>query len=243
VSLIREVPRVRVVSSSEAMQRVEREALKAAQGDTHVLVTGERGVGKGALARFIHDQSARATHGFGVINCKGLPDLLFESELFGQTEGRSGGAYRDKPGLLKSVHGGTIFLDEVSALSERMQARLLRAIEGSEYMRFGEDGIHVRRYVRFIASTETDLRERTAAGLFLDDLYRRLKTVHLRVPALRERREDIPAFVDHFAAQFSGTPKISNALRDALCHADWPGNVKELKSVVMRQVLAGATSS
>jgi len=243
VSLIPEVPRVRVVSTSEAMQRVEREAVKAARGDNHILITGERGVGKGTLARFIHDQSARTALGFGVINCKGLPDLLFESELFGQTEGRSGGAYRDKPGLLKSVHGGTIFLDEVSALSERMQLRLLRAIEAGEYMRFGEDGIQVRHAVRFIASTETDLRARTAAGLFLDDLYRRLKTVSLRVPALRERREDIPAFVDHFAAQFSGSPKISNALRDALSHADWPGNVKELKSVVMRQVLVGSSAS
>jgi len=243
MSLIQEVPRVRVAGTSEMMQRVECEAIKAARGEAHILITGERGAGKGALARFIHDQSDRAAQKFGVINCKGLPDLLFESELFGQAEGRSGGAYRDKPGLLKSSLGGTIFLDEVSALSERMQARLLRAIEATEYVRFGEDGIQLRHNVRFIVSTEVDLQARVAQGLFMDDLYRRLKTVSLRVPALRERREDIPALVDHFAAQFSGSPRISGALREALCNAEWPGNVEELKSVVMRQVLLGAIAS
>jgi DNA-binding NtrC family response regulator len=232
-----------VAGTSEAMQRVEREALKAAHGDANILITGERGVGKGALARFIHDQSDRSPQGYGVINCKGLPDMLFESELFGHLQGSIAGAYRDKPGMLKSVPGGTIFLDEVSALSKRMQARLLRAIETGEYMRFGIDGVKVWQDVRVIASTEVNLPARVSAGLFLETLYERLNVVSLRVPPLRDRREDIPALIDHFAVQFSATPHISADAREALCRADYPGNVKDLKSAVLRQVLFGSTEA
>ncbi len=130
-----------MVGSSDAMRRVEREALLAARGDANVLITGERGVGKAAFARFIHEHSDRSPHGFATINCEGLPDLLFESELFGHVQGSFAGAYRDKPGLLESVPGGTVFLDEVGALSERMQARLLRFLETGEYRRIGGDRI------------------------------------------------------------------------------------------------------
>jgi len=234
-----------VVGSSDAMRRVEREALLAARGNANVLITGERGVGKSAVARFIHERSDRSAHGFAMIKCEGLPDLLVESELFGHVRGSFTGAYRDKPGLLELVPGGTIFLDEVGALSPTIQARLLRFLETGEYRRIGDDRVRIqnpaRFDVRFIASTTANLPALVAAGLFLDDLYGRLNVTSLSVPPLRERRDDIPTLVEHFAAECGGLPEISAAVRDALCRADWPGNVRELKSAVLRQLLSGVS--
>ena len=224
------------------MRRVEREALLAARGNTNVLITGERGVGKSAVARFIHERSDRSAQGFATIKCEGLPDLLVESELFGHVRGSFAGAYRDKPGLLESVPGGTVFLDEVGALSPKMQARLLRFLETGDYQRIGDDRVRIqaRLDVRVIASTTANLPARVAAGSFLEDLYRRLNVVSLSVPPLRERRDDIPSLVDHFAGELAGFSVIPSAVRDALCRAEWPGNVRELKSVVLRQLLSDA---
>jgi DNA-binding NtrC family response regulator len=238
---------IHVAGTSDAMRRVEREALVAAEVQGNVLITGERGVGKAAVARFIHEHSDRSTRGFATIKCEGLPDLLFESALFGHVQGSFPGAYRDKPGLLESVPGGTIFLDEAGALSVRTQARLLYFLETGEYLRIGGDPVQLEPWlnVRLIASTTGDLQARVAAGLFLDDLYLRLSVHRLAVPPLRERRDDIPSLVDHFAGQFAerrvplhpGAAEISSAVRDALYRADWPGNVGELKDVVLRQQL------
>jgi DNA-binding NtrC family response regulator len=187
-----------------------------------------------------------------VLNCEGLPDLLVESELFGHTQGSFAGAYRDKPGLLASVRGGTVFLDEVGALSPRMQARLLRFLATGEYLGIGGDHVQIQAQlnVRLIASTAANLPARVDAGLFLDDLYGRLSAVSLSVPPLRERRDDIPSLVDHFVAQFAGrgvslrsdaadtSSEISSDVYAALRRADWPGNVQELRSVVFRQLLS-----
>jgi DNA-binding NtrC family response regulator len=243
---VQDVPPVRVVGSSEAMRRVVRAALFAARGNTNVLISGERGVGKAAIARFIHEHSHRGRNGYRTINCKGLPDLLVESKLFGHIQGSFAGAYSDSPGLLESVLGGTVFLDDVDGLSPRMQTRLLRFLETGEYQRIGGDRVHTELHVRVIASTTADLSALAAAGLFLEDLYRQLNVVRLPVPPLREHRDDIPSLVDHFAGQLAGrcacmqcgVPDISNAIRIALSRADWPGNVRELRSVVLRHLIS-----
>jgi DNA-binding NtrC family response regulator len=256
MSLFQEVQRTRVIGSSDAIRRVECEALLAARLNTSVLIAGEAGVGKGVVARFIHERSDRAPHGFGVINCQGLPDVLFESELFGHARGSFSGAYRDKPGVVESVTGGTVLLERVEALSENMQGLLLRFLETGTYLRVGGDRIQGRVDVRVIASTTADLPARVAEGLFLAALYERLKAVELSVPPLRERRGDIPSLVDHFVGHFVGQlerrgvrfqsttldvgPAISRAERDALSRAEWPGNVRELKDAVLRRLLGAA---
>ena len=192
-------PRVRLVGRSHAMRRVEREALLAARLNANVLVTGERGVGKAVVAKFIHEHSDRSIHGFATLNCAGLPDMLVESALFGHVKGSFAGGYRDKPGLVESAAGGTIFLDEVGSLSARMQTRLLWFLETGEYQRMGGVRVQVQDRtnlsVRVIASTTVNLPERVAAGLFHEDLYRRLNACAISVPPSRERRDDIPSLV------------------------------------------------
>ena len=160
-------------------------ALLAALGNGNVLITGEHGVDKAAVARFIHAHSDRSSRGFATIKCEGLPGLLFESTLFGHMQGSFPGAYRDKPGLLESVPGGTVFLDDVGALSVRSQVRLLHFLETGKAQRIGG---HTRQIdpwlnVRLMASTTEDLEDRVAAGLFLDDLLLRLSIHRLSVPA------------------------------------------------------------
>jgi DNA-binding NtrC family response regulator len=240
-----EVPGVRMVGGSDAIRRVEREALAAARRGAHVLITGGRGVGKAVVARFIHQYSERTTHGFAMVNCEGLPDLLAESELFGHVRGSFTGAYADKPGLLESVPGGTIFLGEVGALSMRMQALLLRFLETAEFRRVGSPLVRTALDVRVIASTTANLPGRVVAGLFLDDLYARLNAVGLAVPPLSDRRDDIPSLVDHFVGQFANrsvpfqtaAAEISHEACEALCRGEWPGNVRELRRVVLRRLL------
>jgi DNA-binding NtrC family response regulator len=244
-----EVSGVRMVGGSDAMRRVEREALAAARREAHVLITGARGVGKAVMARFIHHHSDRATHGFAMVNCEGLPELLAESELFGHVRGSFAGAYGDKPGLLETVPGGTVFLGEVGALSLRMQALLLRFLETGEFRRVGSALVRTALDVRLIASTTANLPGRVIAGLFLDDLYARLNAVCLAVPPLSDRRDDIPSLVDHFVGQFANrnvqfqtaAAEISHEAWAALCRGEWPGNVRELRRVVLRHLLNAST--
>ena len=235
-----DVPRIRLVGSSDVMRGVQRQALLAARLNSNVLVTGERGAGKGAVAQFIHEHSDRSIHGFGMIKCDGLPDVLFQSALFGQVKGRFAGAYRDKPGLVESVAGGTIFLNEVSGLSARLQARLLWFLETGEYLPNGSTLVQTQDplQVRFLASTAVDLETRVVTGDFLGDLYRRLNVIRLSVSPLRDRREDIPSLVNHFAGRFAVQRDVSNVVRDALRRPEWPGNVCDLKSFVFRRLLS-----
>jgi transcriptional regulator with PAS, ATPase and Fis domain len=180
------------------------------------------------------------------INCAGLPDSLLETELFGHVKGSFTGAYRDKPGLLQLAHGGTIFLDEVGEMSLRMQALLLRFLETGEIQQVGTDRLSGRVVdVRAICATHRDLRARIAEGLFREDLFYRLNVLHVHIPPLRERRDDVRELIAHFFTAFAerhrrDAPTITAAAMDALLAYDWPGNVRELKNVAERLVVREA---
>ena len=190
----------RLIGTSPAIRAIVEQLQDAAQSDAKVLITGESGVGKEVVARLIHDHSPRRQAKLLTINCAGLPDSLLESELFGHVRGAFTGAYRDKPGLLELGHRGTVFMDEVGEMSLRMQAVLLRFLETGEIHRVGGDRAHTRVDVRVIAATNRNLRDRITKGEFREDLFFRLNVIHLSVPPLRERRQDIPAMLDHFFA-------------------------------------------
>jgi two-component system response regulator AtoC len=199
-------------------------------------------VGKEVVARLIHGKSRRANAAFVTMNCAGVPESLLESELFGHTRGSFTGAYRDRAGLLELAHGGTIFMDEVGEMSPRMQALLLRFLEGGEVQRVGAERQVAPVNVRVIAATNRRLLERIADGAFREDLYYRLNVIHIPIPPLRERREDIPPLIRHFLRQFSvryevNEPEISPEAMVQLTVYDWQGNVRELRNVAERLVL------
>jgi transcriptional regulator with PAS, ATPase and Fis domain len=226
------------------MMELSQEIDRIARSDAKVLVTGESGVGKELVARAIHRQSPRAHRPFVAVNCAGLPETLLESELFGHVKGSFTGAYRDKPGKLELADEGTMFLDEVGEMTLRMQGLLLRFLETGEVQKVGADRTGNRLNVRVIAATNRSLREMIAQGAFREDLFYRLNVIHLVVPPLRERREDIPILLDHFLTQFtrSGTYVVRSIAPDAtklLCEYSWPGNVRELENVVERLVVTG----
>jgi transcriptional regulator with PAS, ATPase and Fis domain len=231
-----------LIGRCQAIRDLREELEYAARSDAKILITGESGVGKEVLARLIHRQSNRARAQLVTINCAGLPDSLLESELFGHVRGSFTGAYRDKPGLLETAHNGTIFMDEVGEMSLRMQALLLRFLESGEIQRVGAERAQARVNVRVIAATNRNLTDRIASKDFREDLYYRLNVIHLTVPALRDRRDDIPELLDHFVAHYSDrhaqpTPKLAPEALQQLVSYNWPGNVRELKNFVERLVL------
>jgi DNA-binding NtrC family response regulator len=199
-------------------------------------------VGKEIIARMLHERSNRARSPLVVINCAGVPDSLLESELFGHVRGSFTDAYTDKRGLLESAHGGTAFLDEVGEMSPRMQAMLLRFLETGEIQRVGSDRRQPILDVRVVTATHRRLIDQVAAGTFREDLYYRLNVVHIEVPPLRERREDIAVLLDHFLRLFAEThrrpvPQLLPAALTILADYRWPGNVRELRNVAERLVL------
>jgi transcriptional regulator with PAS, ATPase and Fis domain len=231
-----------LIGHCQAIRDLREELEYAARSDAKILITGESGVGKEILARQIHRQSNRARAQLVTINCAGLPDSLLESELFGHVRGSFTGAYRDKPGLLETAHNGTIFMDEVGEMSLRMQALLLRFLESGEIQRVGAERAQARVNVRVIAATNRNLTDRIAAKEFREDLYYRLNVIHLTVPALRDRREDVPELLDHFISHYSlrhsqPVPKLAPEALQQLVSYNWPGNVRELKNFVERLVL------
>jgi transcriptional regulator with PAS, ATPase and Fis domain len=224
------------------MQQVRKTALRVAAGTAKVLITGESGVGKDLLARFIHSKSPRASRAFVAVNCGAMSESLLESELFGHVRGSFTGAYRDKPGLLELANSGTIFLDEIGETSLRMQALLLRFLENGEIWRIGADRVQATSDVRVIAATNRELSERIAQREFRADLYYRLNVLHITIPPLRERRTDIPLFLEHFFRVYADrhltpVPELTPAAHAALVAYDWPGNVRELKNLVERLVV------
>ena len=231
-----------LIGRSPAIRELREELAYAARSDAKILITGESGVGKEILARQIHKQSNRVRAQLVTINCAGLPDSLLESELFGHVRGSFTGAYRDKPGLLETAHNGTMFMDEVGEMSLRMQALLLRFLESGEIQRVGAERAQARVNVRVVAATNRNLTERIASKEFREDLYYRLNVIHLTVPPLRDRREDVPELLDYFIAFFSTrhalpVPALAPEALSQLVAYGWPGNVRELKNFVERLVL------
>ena len=221
---------------------LQQEIERVARSDAKVLITGESGVGKEIVARNIHTRGPRASHVFAPVNCAGLPETLLESELFGHVKGSFTGAYRDKPGKLETAHMGTIFLDEVGEMTLRMQGLLLRFLETGELQKVGADGSGRIVNVRVIAATNRNLRDMITQGTFREDLFYRLNVIHILVPPLRERREDIPMLAESFLTQFTTANKspirvIAAPAMKAFAEYSWPGNVRELENVIERLVV------
>ncbi|HWK09075.1 MAG TPA: sigma 54-interacting transcriptional regulator, partial [Vicinamibacterales bacterium] len=228
-----------MIGGSAVMQALAETATRAAVRNTKVLITGESGVGKDVLARFIHAQSTRAARPFIAVNCAGLAETLLESELFGHMKGSFTGAYRDKLGKLELADRGTIFLDEVGEMTPRMQALLLRFLESGEVQPVGGESIHRRVDARVIAATNRDLEKMTVAGTFREDLLYRIRVVHLHVPALRERTEDIRPLLTHFLKRIDPTITLAEDAWRVLELYPWPGNIRELQNVVEQLSAAG----
>jgi transcriptional regulator with PAS, ATPase and Fis domain len=231
-----------LIGTSQVTRHLEQEINDAARSDAKVLLTGESGVGKEVVARLIHQQSRRRNVKLVALNCAAVPDSLLESELFGHVRGSFTGAYRDKPGLLELANSGTIFLDEIGETSLRMQALMLRFLENGEIWRIGADRVQSTSDVRVIAATNRDLAERIEQREFRADLYYRLNVIRIELPPLRDRREEIPLFLDHFMRAYSErhmspNPELTAAARAALLAYDWPGNIRELKNVVERLIV------
>lgn len=229
-----------IIANSDAMRRVIDLARRVAQVDSTVLITGESGVGKERVARFIHDESTRTGGPFVAINCGAVPEGLLESELFGHARGAFTGASQDRPGLFEAANGGTLLLDEIGEVSPPMQVKLLRALQEREVRRVGENkNRHVD--VRVLAATNRDLTAEVHAARFRQDLYYRLRVVELRVPPLRERRDDIlplartflKANAERMRRKVAGfTPAAANQI----VRYEWPGNVRELENALERAV-------
>jgi two-component system NtrC family response regulator len=233
-----------LIGNSQAMCLLREEIDRIAGSDAKVLVTGETGVGKELVARYIHQASPRSERPFLPVNCAGLPETLLESELFGHVKGSFTGAYRDKPGKLELADHGTIFMDEIGEMTLRMQGLLLRFLESGEVHKVGTVQHDRRVDVRVIAATNRDLRGMIAQGTFREDLFYRLNVIHLHVPSLRERRDDIPALVQHLLAHFSGAVKaIAPEAERVLTEYSWPGNVRELENVIERLVVTLRTET
>jgi two-component system response regulator AtoC len=233
-----------LIGSSAAIMELGQEIERIARSDAKVLITGESGVGKELVAHAIHQRSARVARAMVAVNCAGLPETLLESELFGHVKGSFTGAYRDKQGKLEMADGGSIFLDEIGEMTLRMQGLLLRFMETGELQKVGADRAAGRVNVRVIAATNRNLRDMITEGTFREDLFYRLNVIHLTVPPLRERREDIPSLIEYFLAQFTrnnGTPVhgISPEAIKLLSEYAWPGNVRELENVIERLVVTG----
>jgi two-component system response regulator HydG len=234
-----------LIGTSAPIRDLIEEIARVSTSDAKVLITGDSGVGKELVAKAIHTGSPRVREPFVPINCAGMPETLLESELFGHVKGSFTGAYRDKPGKLEYADRGTIFLDEVGEMTLRMQGLLLRFLETGELQKVGSDRASGRVNVRVIAATNRDLRAMIADGHFREDLFYRLNVIHLVVPPLRERREDIMVLADHFLTRFANGTAVVKGLEPeataALVEYPWPGNVRELENAIERLVVKART--
>lgn len=230
-----------LIGETPAMKELTGQVEMAAKSSSRILITGESGSGKEIVARLLHEKSSRAGMPFIEVNCAAIPHELIESELFGHEKGSFTGAFEQKKGKFELADGGTLFLDEIADMSAGTQAKLLRVLEGQQFQRVGGSR-NIKVDVRVIAATNKDLGEKVRAGEFRDDLFFRLNVIPIRVPPLRERKEDIPLLVGHFldllAAEYGQAPKriTPEALRKLGEH-DWPGNIRELKNLIERLVI------
>jgi two-component system, NtrC family, response regulator AtoC len=224
-----------IVGRSEAMLQVYKTAARVASTDATVLIAGESGTGKELVARAIHASSPRSSGPFVAVDCGAIAEGVLESELFGHARGAFTGAQSARRGLFEEAHNGTLFLDEIGDVGPNLQARLLRALQEGTIRRVGtNDPIAVD--VRVVAATNHDLEQAVKDGTFRADLYYRLNVVNVRIPPLRERREDILLLAEHFAQKHGRAEgaTLSSAARELLAAHDWPGNVRELENVVAR---------
>jgi two-component system response regulator AtoC len=231
-----------IVGASPKWRSIHDEVRLAGPTDAKVLITGESGVGKEVIAHLIHQSSRRASGPLVTLNCAGVPESLLESELFGHVRGSFTDAHRDKRGLLEQADGGTIFMDEIGEMSLRMQALLLRFLETGEIQPVGAHGPVRRVDTRMVAATNRDLLAQVSQGAFREDLYYRINVMHIAVPPLRERPEDIKALLDSFFDRFSAQyqrarPALTAEAASFLQTYTWPGNVRQLKNVAERLVL------
>src|SRR5262245_8852025 len=228
-----------IVGSSEEMVRVFKMVDKVADSDATILIQGESGTGKELVAREIHYRSGKAQGPFVSINCGAIPRDLLESNLFGHVKGSFTGAVRDSAGLFQVAEGGTFFLDEVGDMPIATQVKLLRALQEREIIPVGGTQ-PIKIDCRLVAATNSDLEKEVAAGRFRADLFYRLNVIPIRLPALRQRRDDIPILVDHFLkrhAQNHAAKTVSKDAMDLLMRYDWPGNVRELENVMERALI------
>jgi transcriptional regulator with PAS, ATPase and Fis domain len=237
---VRDSEAPRIAGTSSAMKLILEIAERVAAGGAKVLVTGESGVGKDLLARFIHAHSPRRDARYVALNCAGFSETLLESELFGHVKGSFTGAYRDKVGKLQQAHHGTIFLDEIGEMSLRMQAMLLRFLENGEIQSVGSDTPAMRSDVRVISATNRDLLEMVAKGDFREDLLYRIKVAHVHVPPLRDRKEDVRPLVDEILRKHGTGHSISEEAYSLLEQYRWPGNVRELHNVIEQAIAMAA---
>ena len=217
---------------SEKMSQLFLYATRIAASDAKVLITGESGVGKDVVARHIHAHSTRRGREYVAVNCAGVTESLLESELFGHAKGSFTGAHRDKIGKLQLAHMGTLFLDEIGEMSPRMQGVLLRFLDSGEIQSVGAEISRATVNVRVVAATNRNLPDMVAAGTFREDLLYRVRVVHLHVPPLRERPDDVKALGSHYLSRAGRSVALTDAAWAALARYDWPGNVRELQNVM-----------
>ncbi len=241
----RELGSPEILGASPALQRALDQVRKVAPTDATVLLEGESGVGKELFARALHHGSGRKSGSFFAINCAAIPETLLESELFGYEKGAFTGAASSKRGKFEIADRGTLFLDEIGDLSPALQGKVLRVIETKEFERVG--GTRTRRVdIRLVAATNRDLKKLIASGAFRQDLYFRLSVFPIRVPPLRERREDIPLLARRFLERFAAEQKrrdpieLSPEAIALLARHDWPGNVRELENAIERALILGS---
>ena len=231
----------KLIGRSSPMQKLRRLVLDVANSDADVLILGETGTGKELVARCLHDCSRRKDANFAAINCGGMPEALFESEMFGHEAGAFTGAAKRRIGKIEHARGGTLFLDEIETMPMNLQVKMLRCLQERQFERLGSNELRPMDS-RVIAATKADLLAAAREGKFRDDLYYRLGVVVLNLPPLRERREDIPLLFTHFAMQAAlrherELPVVAPHHLDALMAHAWPGNVRELRNIADRFVL------
>jgi len=236
---------IEIVAHSEAMREAVRLADRVAGTDANVLITGESGVGKDALAFYLHSKSSRGAQSFVKIDCATLPSGLLEAELFGYERGAFTGANDEKPGRLEASHNGTLVLDEIAYLSTDSQAKLLRVIETREFERLGGRKT-IKVNARLIALTNVDLSDSVKRQQFREDLYYRLNVVHIKVPPLRERTEDLAQLAQSFVRSYTAkhgrdVSDVSAEALSLLSEYEFPGNVRELANIIERAVIVSSS--